>query len=252
MKSRNFDPTSLPGYKTDPLAQAAAARDENRVAKLIGTGAEPSRSMAHLASAALGDVGILRLLADNGANLRACDSRLRTAYELAHRHERFEVVRFFQRFEMDELVNAEGTPRWFCPYCWHWKFVGTCEDACEHYLTSTDMYRTSFGFAAFESLIQELGQRVEDFTEDGVDLEAKAKASKSGGARVIVDFLNSGDWLFWTQSPPCRLSEVTVDLSESLQDTTYTDYFSPTCQILEKQLERECKAALRWMEKFEG
>jgi hypothetical protein len=208
--------------------------------------------MAHLASAALGDVGILRMLADHGADLRACDSRLRTAYELAHRHEQFAVVRFFQQFERDDLINAEGTPRWFCPYCWHWKFVGTCEDACEHYVTSTDMERTSFGFASFESLIEELGQRVEDLTDDDVDVEAKAKASRSGGARVVLDFLNAGDWLFWTRSSPCRLSEVTVDLSESLRDTTYTDYFSPTSRILEQQVEKECKAALRWLEKLEG
>jgi hypothetical protein len=176
MKSRVFNPTSLPGYKTDRLAQAAAARDESWVAKLIGTGCEPAGSMAHLASAALGDVGILRLLADHGADLRACDSRLRTAFELAHRHEQFAVVRFFQQFERDELINAEGTPRWFCPYCWQWKFVGTCEDACEHYVTSTDMERTSFGFASFESLIEELGQRVNSTIQS---IESAARGFRS-------------------------------------------------------------------------
>jgi len=250
MESRAFDPKSLPGLKSDFLAKATVARDVGGVAKLIGEGCEPERSKAHLAAAALGELETLRLLVDHGANLGACDADLRTAYELAHRHRQFAVVRFFQQFEIEDLVNEEGTPRWLCPYCWHWKFVGTPEDPCEHYLTSTDLFGTSYGFADFESSTEELDQRINDLEADGVDLKAKAQASKSDGARVVRDFLNQGDWLFWTQSKASFLRRVTVDLSETLLDTTYTDFYCREPGILAREVEEECKRALRWLEKL--
>lgn len=244
MTTTAYNPLAIPGFDSDPLAQAAAT-SRKRVEALLATGSAASSSRAHLIAAASGDLDTFELLVENGADLCGCDGDLRTAFELAHRFERYAVVRYLQQFEQDDLCNEEGTPRWLCPICWHWQFIGTSEDACEHYLTSTDMSGQSFQFAEFEEAAQRLAETVDGLLEGGLELRLKVESSRSNAAEVVRNVLDCESWLFWNETYAHFIDRITVDVSG---DTTYTDYFTRSPNVLGEQIERDCKGALRWLE----
>jgi hypothetical protein len=87
-----------------------------------------------------GHLEIVDYLVEIGANLRISDHLFATAYELAWENNQKQIIDFFDKFYQDELINNDDDPRWMCPYCGAWGWIGAREPGCDHFFTSDAMY----------------------------------------------------------------------------------------------------------------
>jgi hypothetical protein len=197
-----------------------------------------------------GHTEVVRLLIQHGADLHAITLQFETAYELAHKNAIDAVLPIFEQLEVNDLI-CEGVPRWYCPFCGHWSFVGEIEGRCEHFLApgGMDVPYLELGPLGTGS-IMDLIMTLEECMGDDESADLLVQRATGRVKELLGDFWSHGQF-YWTLHPDVHQGEI-VSVDEASGTWLYWDYFAPDAKKVIEELEIEAQEALAFLQEHAG